>query len=130
MMGIMDFNAVDADADGKITMAEIEAHRAAMFARADTNGDARLSADELAAHRLAMMTAWLKEGAADMLKEHDADGDGALSAAEMPKPPRADKFFARADTDGDGALSMAEVAVVRAKMKERHGRHRANDDNE
>ncbi|MES2549753.1 MAG: hypothetical protein V4630_08665, partial [Pseudomonadota bacterium] len=45
------FDTMDADKDGKLTLAELEAHRTAEFAAADTNGDGALSADELSARQ-------------------------------------------------------------------------------
>ena len=41
-MAGLDFAAVDADKDGKITVAEMTAHRAARFAAADTDKDTRI----------------------------------------------------------------------------------------
>ena len=43
----MDFATVDANADGSITLEELQALPAAKFAEADTDGDGVLSAEEL-----------------------------------------------------------------------------------
>ena len=50
-MAGLDFAAVDADKDGKITVAEMTAHRAARFAAADTDKDGKLSRAEMDASR-------------------------------------------------------------------------------
>jgi EF hand len=113
------FDAIDADKDGKITQDEIAAHRAAEFAAADTNADGALSADELQAQMLARM---LARHSARMIENMDDDGNGALSLAEMDAGPMADRF-ARIDSDNDGAISKAEAEAMVEKMgKRREGR--------
>ena len=52
-MAGLDFAAVDADKDGKITVAEMTAHRAARFAAADTDKDGKLSRAEFDAAKAA-----------------------------------------------------------------------------
>lgn len=122
-MEMFEFSAVDADGDGKVTKAELEAHHKAKLAAADVNGDGKFSLDELAEMRLQSVKAQLRAKTEKMLKSHDTDGDGQLSAAEMPVPRHAGKFFDKVDTDGDGALSLAEVEAARARMQARHGIH-------
>ncbi len=117
----LDFGAMDANKDGKITRAEIEAQHAARLLKADTNGDAKFSVDELFEMRLEAVRAQLRDKTGRMIKAHDTDGDGFLSATEMPAPRFEGKFFGKVDTDGDGALSLAEVEVARAKMQAHRG---------
>lgn len=113
------FDAIDADKDGKVTQAEIDAHRAARVTAADANGDGLMSADELAAMRLADMTERAKTEAAEMIANLDSDGDGLLSAAEMATRPALGKLFDRADTDDDGAISRDEATAAAEKMAKR-----------
>lgn len=121
--GGMDFATLDADKDGKISAAEMEAFRAARVTAVDTDGDGKLSAAELSAMHLARMQARADAMAARMIERHDADGDGLLTAAEFATPPSPQRMFERADTDGDGALSEAEIAAARERMAEmREGR--------
>ncbi len=119
------FDTIDADKDGKITEAEIEAYRAAEFKAADTNSDGVLSADELAQKQIAQMTARAANRAARMIEELDDNGDGSLSADEM-NPNMRERLFSRIDTDGDGAVSKDEAEAAMDHFSE--GRmHRRGD---
>ncbi len=91
--------SLDADGDGVISTAELDAHADLLFDRTDRNDDASLSADEL--HALhAMMPPGAREHAPDHpsapvtrqafregLRGHatqlDADRDGRLTVAEL-----------------------------------------------
>ena len=116
------FDTMDADKDGKLTKAEMEAHRAAEFAAADTNSDGKLDAEELAAHHLARMTAPAAERSAQMIARMEDDGDGSLSADEMNQTMQ-ERRFARLDTDKDGAISKAEAESAGNRMERRMKGH-------
>ncbi|MFN3723805.1 MAG: EF-hand domain-containing protein [Paracoccaceae bacterium] len=120
-MAGMDFAAMDADGDGKVTQAEIEAHRAARTAAIDTDGDGLLSADELAAMHIRAATERANMQATRMIGQMDADGDGKLSAAELTTRPMPARMFERLDTDKDGAISEAEMAAAKDRMTDRRG---------
>jgi Ca2+-binding EF-hand superfamily protein len=126
-MMLEQFDAIDADKDGKITQDEIAAFRAAEFTAADTNADGALSAEELQAH---MLNEMLARHSARMIDNLDDDGNGSLSVEEMGEGPISARF-ARIDTDNDGAISKAEAeAVVERMGKRREGRrHMGDDDN-
>ncbi len=115
------FDQLDADKDGKVTEAEIDAQRTARVKAADANGDGLMNADELAAMQLAEMTARAKVMATEMVARMDSDGDGLLSAAEMAVKSGPAKFFKRVDTDGDGAITRAEADAAANDMADRHG---------
>ena len=122
-MAGLDFAAVDADKDGKITTAEMDAYRSAQVTAADADKDGKISAAELSAMHMARMQERAERMAARMIERHDADGDGMLTAAEMLTRPAPDRLFEMADTDGDGALSEAEIDAARDRMAEmREGR--------
>lgn len=115
------FDQIDTDKDGKLSRAELEAHRAAHFAEADTNKDGKLSVEELTAMHAKRAAERAGKGAAKMLEHLDEDGDGALSLAEMAAHKRGEKMFSRIDQDEDGMLSKAELDEAREHMK-KHGR--------
>lgn len=91
------FLAMDLDADGSITRAELAVSQAAasaqgrgrmerQFVAADAGGDGTVDAAEIAASGTAAGLAALDEGEADLLRAYlqlDADGNGALTVAEI-----------------------------------------------
>lgn len=115
------FDQIDTDKDGKLSLPELEAHRAAEFKAADTNGDGALDADELAARELARFQEKLAERTQHMIDNKDNDGNGSLSADEIGKGP-AEDHFARIDTDNDGMISKEEAqAAMKHHRKHGHG---------
>jgi Ca2+-binding EF-hand superfamily protein len=119
------FDGLDTDGDGKISPAELAAHREAMFTAADANGDGLLDRDELVAHQIAMMAERLGQRADRMLERRDVSGDGMLSLEEMGKGP-AETGFARMDADGDGLISKEELQAAgqrfgEMRKKRKHG---------
>ena len=122
-----DFDAVDANKDGKLTAEEMATFRQARLEGMDADKDGFVTAGELQAFILARMTERVAEMAKMRIEKQDADKDGRLSQAEMIAAPRAEKLFARIDGDGDGAISRAEMDAAKARMEEMrkaHGRHK------
>jgi len=108
------FEQLDANGDGALTQDELAARGQARFAEADQNGDGVLSADELnarAQERMARRTA-------KMIERFDTDGDGGLSAEEMPRRHGAINLLEKADTDGNGSISKAEFDTAQAIVEE------------
>lgn len=116
--------ALDANADGKVTLAEFQAGRGGqMMARLDADKDGKLSRDEFSAMRKpkaktdasASAAAKTGKGADRMWSRVDVDNDGFLSRGEM------DGFmanrFKRMDADNDGALTMTELKTGAGKAK-------------
>lgn len=113
-----DFNALDADGDGGVTLAEIEAQGAARFATSDANGDGALSADEL----IAASNGRAADRVTQMVERFDANGDGLLQEAEMPQRDgdRAARMFEHVDADSDGIITQAEFDAVEGRMGDRN----------
>jgi Ca2+-binding EF-hand superfamily protein len=126
MLGEM-FDTMDADKDGKLTYAEMEAHRKAEFAAADTNKDGSLSADELSARALVRFQEKLAERTQAMLDTMDNDSSGGLSEDEMGEGPGM-RNFARLDADNDGAITKEEIKAG-MKHRKKRGHDEGMDDN-
>jgi hypothetical protein len=130
----------DADKDGRITRAEIDAGIEARFKVADTNGDGKLDAAEFQkyndtrkAERKAQREAWRakaqgegreakgrpphERGRAglDPMKHMDWNLDGVITPDEFGGKTRAQAM--RADRDGDGTVMVADL-----QKKGGHGR--------
>ncbi|OIQ46216.1 MAG: calcium-binding protein [Roseobacter sp. MedPE-SW] len=118
----MSFEELDADGNGEISKAEMEAHKAARFSTADGNGDGKLSAEELVAQAQKHAAKRVEK----MISHLDSDGDGMLSAEEMSnRGGRHGDMFKRVDRDGNGAVSKEEFEQARehrgGKRRNGHG---------
>ncbi len=105
----INFEEIDANADGQITIEEMIAHREAKFAERDTNGDGFLSKEELLAAMQENAAKRQAKRVDHMIDRQDADDDGQLSMAELSNDERQAKFFERLDENGDGAISEEEL---------------------
>jgi hypothetical protein len=115
---MMDFDAFDADGDGRVTAEELEAHGAARFAEIDADGDGRVTREEFMAHAGARAT----ERAGTMFDRLDADGDGVLGRDAMEARRGgfdAARMIGRLDADGDGAVTREEWEAAGARMRAR-----------
>jgi hypothetical protein len=95
----------DANADGKVTRREYDAHRAEIFAKLDRNQNDVVSEEDAPRIRIAKkkFTAKLEQ----VLAMADKNGDGMLSRAEWDKPER--DIFALVDQDEDGVIVLADL---------------------
>lgn len=117
------FEEFDANADGKVTAEEIQAHFKARFDAADANGDGKLSAEEMATRATQERAERMQQRMGRMIEKRDTDGDGMLSAEEMqPMQGRGDMFFSRMDADKDGAISAEEFAQMKPRGGHDQGR--------
>lgn len=86
---------LDTDGDGKVSEAEIKAHKDAMFTAIDVNQDGVLSKEEMSAHHK-VMAEQMKAGFADRRAE------------------RVNEMFDRFDTNKDGSITRDEVTAVQS----------------
>lgn len=113
------FDQIDTDKDGKLSLAELEAHRAAEFTAADTNSDGALDESELSAQMLARVQGHMAKRIQHVLDNKDSDGSGTLSVEELGRGPGVE-HFARIDTDNDGLITMEEAEAAMQHRKKRH----------
>jgi hypothetical protein len=92
-------DAFDANADGRLTQAEIDAALTERFAKYDSNGDGALSVDEFEG----LFTEVARPMIVRAYQRLDPDGDAAVTADEFERPFA--NIVKRHDRDGDGALS-------------------------
>ena len=119
------FEELDANGDGQLTLAELQAHAAARVAEIDSNGDGVITADELAAHAQRDIS----DKAEKMLEKRDENGDGQVTLDEMqPSSDRQERMFDRMDEDGDGSISAEEFEAKSKKGGKRKGGRDGEDE--
>ena len=126
------FEQIDANGDGLVTTAELQAamqaQAAERFAQSDTDGDGALSAEELAAAALARENSRRDSNITRMIARLDTNGDGVLQIEEMQargddrRAQGQGRMFDMMDTDDDGSVSAQEYETALAFMAERGGR--------
>ncbi len=99
------FAQLDQNADGQVTLAEMQAGAEKRISEADANGDGLASAEELKALRKTRQA----QHQSQRLAKKDANGDGVLSRDEVPRMPA--EVFAKLDADSSGTLSREELAA-------------------
>ena len=114
----------DTDHDGKVTLSEFKAaqgdRQTRMFARMDANKDGKITQAEMEASRKRMEAEGRgpssgRGGAGGFMMRLDANKDGAVSRAEMAAST--EQRFKTADTNNDGWLSKGELLMMRQKMR-------------
>ena len=99
------FERMDANQDGQLTRAELEAGTQRLFERLDANKDGELTRAEAETGA----TALRREELGARFRELDTNQDGRLTAEESKLPPRA---FDRIDSNHDHALSLEEFLAL------------------
>jgi len=110
---------MDANSDGIVTREETQSfpRLSADFDVADANKDGQLDTAEMNAHR-ERMRGEMRAKAEQRWKDADKDGDGALSREEaQASMPRLAERFDKFDSNGDGKIARDEMHNVRMKKK-------------
>ncbi|NWH09103.1 MAG: EF-hand domain-containing protein [Alphaproteobacteria bacterium] len=115
------FAEVDADKNGVVTKAEVDAARAARFAETDTDKDGKISREEFDAH----IEKQEKERRDRMFSMLDDNEDGSLTPDEQGM--RDEKGLMRFDTDNNGEVTKAELDAGMAKLRDRGPGHGPRD---
>ena len=115
------FAELDADNDGQISLADIQAAGAARFATIDTNQDGSISKEEMLAHAAGEHTNRMERRANRMINRMDTDGNGTIELSEMQSNGRGEKMIERLDADGNGTVSSEEFEA--RKGGRNHGRN-------
>ena len=114
---------MDANNDGFVTREEAKDYPmlSAQFDAADTNKDGKLDVAEMDAHRNVMRAAG-RAKAQERWKAADTDGDGAISREEAKASmPGVAERFRQFDVDGNGKLERTEMHQFRMRKKDRAG---------
>jgi len=121
----------DTDHDGKVTLTEFKAmesgRQTRMFARMDANKDGKITQAEMEAARKRMEAEGRGPpagarpgggggpGGGGFLTRFDTNHDGAVSKTEMAAA--GEQRFKTADTNHDGWLSKGELLMMRQRMR-------------
>jgi len=109
------FERFDANNDGKITTAEIEAARKASVAKYDADKDGQLSLEEFQG----LFNEIMRHRMVRMFQKLDRDGDAKVTEAEIAR--RMDRMMAHLDRDQNGEIE-------RGDLMRRHNRHDRDGD--
>jgi hypothetical protein len=134
---------LDANKDGKVTLAEMQSEAAQKFKELDADKNGRVVKEEMAAHHEQMRAKWAqrfadkkdaqsgdkagkhgdchggKDKAAHFMEKADRNGDGAIDVKEHEA--NVAERFARMDQNGDKVLAGAELERGHGK-RFKHGR--------
>jgi len=111
--GGSDLMASDKDGDGKISKDEAPEFMQTFFDRVDTNGDGALDKAEMEAMRQRRGSGGGRGGSRNLM-QFDKNGDGKVSKEELPAEMQ--PMIDRADANGDGAVDAAEIEQMRSRF--------------
>ncbi|MBC7990752.1 MAG: hypothetical protein H7Y19_14380 [Luteimonas sp.] len=105
---------MDANGDGKVSPEEHAAGAKLMFDKIDADHDGEVTAAEMDAAHKAAGSDGGGMSSADKIKTIDSNGDGKLSAAEHEAGSQS--MFTKTDANQDGSIDAAEVKVAHEAM--------------
>ena len=106
---LADFDGMDADRDGKVTLSEHASATRRMFLAMDADSDGKVTAAEMTAARQMVTGRKASRGdmsSAEKIRVVDKDRDGVLTAGEHAQASRA--MFEKMDANRDGHLTREE----------------------
>lgn len=124
----MDFETLDVDGSGEITLEDMAALRDNRFGELDSDGDGAVSEAEY----VAAAAARAEERAAEQFARLDADGDGSLSRDVLESRSRGqmgERMLSRLDTDESGGISAEEFEAAKDRMANHKNRQDRGDGN-
>ena len=105
------FRLIDTNADGKITIQEIDAEHRRLIGAADLDGDGKLSVEEFRRRGW-----WFQRLHTSTLFDlMDANGDSVLTPDEISAPSA--RWFKRYDKDANGGITPTEAPVFQGGKK-------------
>ena len=122
----LEFSPVDANGDGQITKAELQAYSAAEFSKVDTDGNGSLSIEELTAKANESRLKRIKNRAKWMFQQLDVDGNGTVELAEMRAKRGGERMFEHLDENEDGMILHEEFDVRKGKRGDKRKRNNDN----
>lgn len=111
------FERLDANKDGKVTLAELTQSKESWLSKVDANKDGVATTAEVEQSQKARHA----QRIARMFEKRDLNKDGRLTREESQMPER---WFARSDTNRDGALTAAELGERASQGKAQAGKAR------
>ena len=105
---------MDANGDGKVSPQEHAAGAKLMFDKIDADHDGEVTAAEMDAAHKAAGSDGGGMSSADKIKTIDSNGDGKLSAAEHAAG--SESMFTKTDANHDGSIDAAEVKAAHEAM--------------
>ena len=93
----------DADGDGSVTQAEVDAWRASRLSKFDTDGNGQLSLEE---YQVLWLDA-MHEHMVDQFQAHDDNGDGVVTVDEFGE--RTSRLVMMRDRNDDGVLNLDDT---------------------
>ncbi|MBI2719369.1 MAG: EF-hand domain-containing protein [Rhizobiales bacterium] len=97
------FERIDADGNGKITLAEIKPKAETGLMKLDTDGNGEVSGAEIDAY----LQKAIEQRRARLLAAMDTDKSGSITKVELDK--FIDAMFNGADANGDGGVTLQEA---------------------